>query len=83
MDADVSGCSARMPFLRECLWAQGGDRLADSSAQAGQVLGGRFPEVSRGARGKFRWETDRVSLEEPTPKGALQHLLQERHPSGV
>ena len=58
MDADVSGCSARVPFLREFLCAWGGDRLADSGAHRGQVLGRRHPEVSRGVRGKLVRETE-------------------------
>ena len=58
MDADVSGCSARVPFLREFLCAWGGDRLADSGAHAGQVLGRRHPEVSQGVRGKLVRETE-------------------------
>lgn len=50
---------------------------------AGRASAGRPP--SRGEQGSARevQVRDRVSLEEQTPKGALQHLLQERNPSGV
>ena len=84
MDADVSGCSARVPFLREFLCAWGGDRLADSGAHAGQVLGRHHPEVSRGVRGKLVRETEGgFHLRSRLLKGLFSISWEERHPLGV